>query len=300
LVQDDASHASEVHVISWNIYHGRDAPPDRRLNTLRSLLLRREEDDGVFVQINRSLEQEFGALIAQAGWSVCLLQESPPRWARSLAQCSGAQAFRVLTSRNQLDGISRALARWNPDLIGAWEGGSNLTLVRAPWRLVTGSERSLLLNPLRKRGLRERRRMGFVRLRSGDAHGSDRELCVANVHASHYSRLRAEEDVRTAANAAAAWAGATPLVFAGDFNLRLAGSTLFEELERDLGLAGPTSGDAIDHLLTRGLEPIQPPVRWATERRDALVRRGAETRRVRLSDHAPVEAVLRLPGRMRY
>ena len=62
--------------------------------------------------------------------------------------------FRTLTSRNQLALLTRPIARLRPDLMGSWEGGSNMILVRPPWRIVPGGTRSLLLNPLRERGLR--------------------------------------------------------------------------------------------------------------------------------------------------
>ena len=45
---------------------------------------------------------------------------------------AGPSAQRSLTSRNWLGSVRGALARWNPDLLGSWEGGSNLTLVRGP------------------------------------------------------------------------------------------------------------------------------------------------------------------------
>ena len=60
--------------------------------------------------------------------------------------------------------------------MGSWEGGSNIMLVRPPWR-IAGAPRSLLLNPLPGRGLRERRWMSLVRLRD-----AGRDLCVANLH----------------------------------------------------------------------------------------------------------------------
>ena len=48
--------------------------------------------------------------------------------------------------------------------------------------------------------------------------------------------------------------------------------------------------DSLDHLLARGLEVIRPPSAWPSERRELDVPVGLEMRRLRLSDHAPVEA----------
>ena len=274
----------ELKVLSWNLYHGRDAPPGRGLHTWQSLLLRREEHDDTHVQVNRPLRAEFTALIAAAQWDVCLLQEAPPYWDAALAQATGAASYVTLTSRNWLAPLRERLARWNPDLIGSWEGGSNITLVRPPWR-VAGASRSLLLNPLPERGLRERRRMSFVRMRD-----EGRDVCVANLHLTAGSRPQAEREAERAAATAVRWAGETPLIVGGDFNLRPRETHVFEQLEREYGLAAPTSADALDHLLARGLEVIGKPAQWPLQRRELEAPVGFEIRRLSLSDHAPVEA----------
>jgi endonuclease/exonuclease/phosphatase family metal-dependent hydrolase len=294
--EEGSQGTTEVRAVTWNLHHGRDAPPGHARQSFISRLLRHELDDGAFLEVNRSLEREFASLTAGAAWSVCLLQEVPPRWARTLGEKSGARGVRFLTSRNELWPLTSALARWNPDAIGSWEGGSNLTLVRAPWRVVEGSVRSLLLNPLPARGLHERRRMGFVRLRT-HAPGNEEELCVVNIHASTRSAGDPEEDVRTAARAVDAWAGGAPILLGGDFNLRPRETNVFDELERELGLGRPTAPDAIDHLLVRGLDVIEPPTAWPPERRDVEVRSAAGVRRIRLSDHTPVEGAFAFPRR---
>jgi endonuclease/exonuclease/phosphatase family metal-dependent hydrolase len=274
----------ELTVLSWNLYHGRDAPPGRGLHTWQSLLLRREEHDDTYVQVNRPLRDEFAALIAAAQWDVCLLQEAPPYWDAALARATGAASYVTLTSRNWLAPVRERLARWNPDLMGSWEGGSNITLVRPPWRMA-GASRSLPLNPLPGRGLRERRRMSFVRMRD-----EGRDVCGANLHLTAGSRRQAEREAELAAATAVRWAGETPLIVGGDFNLRPRRTPVFERLEREFGLAAPTSGDAIDHLLARGLDVIRPPAQWQLQRRELEAPVGLETRRLLLSDHAPVEA----------
>jgi endonuclease/exonuclease/phosphatase family metal-dependent hydrolase len=283
-----------VTVLSWNLYHGRDKPPDPSLFTMQSRLMRRTEDNGTYLQVNRCLRDEFAGLVAGASWSVCLLQEAPPSWARILGERSDAQVLLSLTSRNQLGPLTGLLARHNPDLIGSWEGGSNITLVRRPWRVVASDRHSLLLNPLSERGLRERRRMSFVRLRADDRDARPWELCVANLHASHYSRRQAEREGRRAARAALAWARGAPLVLGGDFNVRPRNSHLFEELERDFGLAPAEDATAIDHILAHGLRVVRRPERWPVGRRELELRWQAGMRRIRLSDHDPVEAAFRL------
>jgi hypothetical protein len=56
-------------------------------------------------------------------------------------------------------------------------------------------------------------------------------------------------------------------------------------------LAAPTAPDAIDHLLVRGLDVIERPRRLAPERRELSEPDG---RRIRLSDHAPVDGAFAL------
>lgn len=273
-----------IRVITWNVFHGRDDPPDPGLRTWRSRLLRKTERNATHIQVNRSLLDEFASLLAEADWSICLLQELPPAWASPLERRTGAAGHLVLTSRNQLASMRRRLGRWSPDLLGSWEGGSNLVLARPPWRIARRG--APLLNPLPRRGLRERRRMALVTLAAEAA-----QLAVANLHASAGNRFQAEEDVRHAAELAVSFAGRRPLVFGGDLNLRPRSSSVFQELERRFRLASPTAPDAIDHILTRGLRAIDPPHAWPDTRRERPFReQGQGSRRLRLSDHAPVEA----------
>jgi hypothetical protein len=53
----DDRRLDELAVLSWNIHHGRDAPPDPELHTLRSRLLRTTEQNGSHIQVNRSLRE---------------------------------------------------------------------------------------------------------------------------------------------------------------------------------------------------------------------------------------------------
>jgi endonuclease/exonuclease/phosphatase family metal-dependent hydrolase len=279
----------EFRTLTWNLFHGRDFPPNDRLFTLRSRLLRATERDATHAQVNRDLLAEFSEVLAGATWELCLLQEVPPHWAGPLAQRCHAEAARVLTSRNQLPALRRRLAGWNPDLVGSAEGGSNLTLVRSPWHVT--EQRELLLNPLPDRRFRERRRMSFIA-----ASRDGGEVCIGNLHATAGDRKRAEQDVLRAAEAAVGWSGGRPLLLGGDYNVRPASSKVFEELERRFGLAGPTGPHAIDHLLVRGMETVQVPRPWPPERRELEIPSDRGTRRLRLSDHAPIQATYRLPA----
>jgi endonuclease/exonuclease/phosphatase family metal-dependent hydrolase len=262
--------------ISWNLFHGRDFPPDRDLFTWRSRLLRVTERNATHIQVNRDLRAEFASMLATAEWDVALLQECPPRFATALAAACGAEGHRVLTSRNGLGGLRAWAARLNPDLIASGEGGSNLTLVRTEGALGgIAVRRATAIHE----GRPERRAMAFTRTASG--------VCVANLHATNDDPPLAIEDLRRAAAAAAEWAGDSPLLFGGDLNLRPAQNPeIFEELAAGNGLAGPTAPDAIDHILCRGLHMVSAPTRWAPERREVK----EDGLALRLSDHAPVEA----------
>lgn len=294
----------QVKAISWNLFHGRDFPPDPALFTWRSRLLRTTERNETHVQVNRDLREEFCRLLAAAEWDVALLQECPPRWREALARACEAEAHMALTSRNSLGALRALAARLNPDLVAAVEGGSNLTLVRrddrsspsavsyVPYRHIS---RSGTMGGIAERrevaiheGRPERRAMAFTRIGLGD----NPPLCVANLHATNDRPQLATEDVLRAAEAATAWAGDAPLIFGGDLNLRPAETpTVFEKLRERFGLASPTAPDAIDHLLVRGLDVVDPPHPWPPEQRELR----EDGRALRLSDHAPVEARFTTP-----
>jgi endonuclease/exonuclease/phosphatase family metal-dependent hydrolase len=266
----------EFTAIAWNLFHGRDFPPDPQLRSWRSRLLRIDERNQTHIQVNRDLTTEFATLLAATAWDIALLQECPPRFEAALARACGAEAHRVLTSRNALGGLRGLLARQNPDLMASGEGGSNLTLVRVPGRVGGIAERRELAI---HEGAPERRAMALTRTASG--------VCIANLHATNDRPDLATEDVLRAARAAGEFAGSAPLLFGGDLNLRPAEDpAVFERLREDFGLAAPTAPRAIDHLLSRGLEVLEPPLAWPPERRELPL----DGRALRLSDHAPLQA----------
>jgi hypothetical protein len=266
-----------MRVLSWNLYHGRDHPPDPALFTLRSRLLRTTERNATHVQVNRPLLDEFVRVLDGLAWDVALLQEAPPRWFGELRRRTGSTGVRVLTSRNVWPPVQGALADWNPDLLASWEGGSNQILVRRPARILDHRRLTLARRP-------ERRRMHWVRL----DHPEAGLLGVANLHLSTRRPRAAGAEVVAAAEAAVLWSGAAPLVFGGDLNLlpRSAPEPFALLLDR-FGLRAPTAPDAIDHVLCRGLEIAEPARRLAPERRELIEPDGL---RLRLSDHAPVAA----------
>jgi endonuclease/exonuclease/phosphatase family metal-dependent hydrolase len=278
----------QIAAITWNLFHGRDAPPDPALFTWRSRLLKITERGAEYAQVNRSLYAEFATALSGMTWDVALLQECPPRWAPRLAEALGAETHLSLTSRNRLAPLSGWIADLNPDLVASSEGGSNLTLFRGA--LLEGKP------PIAERreleihhGRPERRTMAFTRTSAG--------LCVANLHATNDRPEIAGPEVLRAADTAVDWAGGAPLLFGGDLNLRPAEQPqVFDQLREMHGLEPPTAPDRIDHLLSRGMRLLDPPadlphpeVARAADYHGPLgLWRREAGRRIRLSDHSPV------------
>ena len=197
-----------IAILTWNLFHGRTDPPSGRL-----------------------AQREFERAIAGWDWDVALLQEVPPWWPAPLAEACRASMRMVLTSRNELPALRRALALRAPDTIRSGQGGSNAILVRG--------QRIAEHRAVRLRWLPERRSMHAVRLASG--------LWAGNLHAEKQPRPRPLRDVARAGNALFAWAGEdAPLVLGGDFNV---GDPEVPGMER-------LSWHGVDHVFARGLERV--------------------------------------------
>ena len=238
-----------VRALTWNLFHGRDHPRAGGVDAKRPLL------------------DEFATLLDGLRWDIALLQEAPPRWLRPLGRKCRAHGALGLTSRNELPWLRAAVADRFPDLIKSNEGGSNITLVRVPARVEAVERHRLAWRP-------ERRALLLTRVATADG----RRLAVADMHLSVPATGQGHAELVRAAELAVAFAGSDPLIVGGDLNLRpVQHRPAFEEVERRFGLAAPTGPKAIDHLLVRGLEVIEPP--RAAER---------DAGPLRLSDHAPV------------
>jgi endonuclease/exonuclease/phosphatase family metal-dependent hydrolase len=264
-----------IRLLTWNLCHGRDTPPEPKLFTWRSRVLGVTERGERYAQVNRPLRREFTAVLAALDWDVALVQETPPRWHEPLARDLGATGACALTSRNSLASLRAWAAGLNPDLIASNEGGSNQTLARGGWTVAETRVHTLTERP-------ERRRMLWTRLRSGDG----AELAVANLHASVRRVPESSDQVLAAAGRAIEWAGELPLVFGGDLNHSLDREpSVFEQLDRRYGLRPPTAGAAIDHLLVHGLEVVEAPRELPDSVRELAAGDGIL---LRLSDHACV------------
>lgn len=264
-----------MRALSWNLFHGRDFPPDRELHTWRSRLGRVTEASATHVQVNRSLLEEFATVLARDPWDVALLQEAPPRWLVPLCRRVGAHGALALTSRNLGAAARSFVAERNPDLIASNEGGSNQILVRPPWRIAEVHRLTLNLLP-------ERRRMLWTGLERPDR----ARLAAATLHGTARDEAAAVRDAELAAERSLAWASGAPLVFGGDLNLRpRTAPAAFDRLRKRFGLAPPSATSAVDHLFVRGLESAGAPVILEPEWRELRFPGG---RLLRLSDHPPI------------
>ena len=264
----------DLHAVTWNLFHGRDWPPEGEPRLARGRLSGKPLRGKAYENVNRDLLDQFAALLSKPPWDVALLQEVPPPWARGLARACGAQRHRALTSRNWLLPVTGLIGRWRPDLIGSSAGGSNLTLVRPSGGEI--AERRTVVLTRRP----QRRVMVLTRLESG--------LRIANVHVST-GWTAAERDLLSGAETASDWAGTDPLLFGGDFNVRPRDTKVYDQVAERFGLAPPTAPDRLSHLLVRGLEVVEHPAAWPPEARDVVDPKTGL--KIRLADHNPVEGI---------
>jgi len=268
---------SLFRAVTWNLSHGRDFPPDQGLLTTRSRLFAATAYGETYAQVNRSLLPDFGGVLDNLGWQVALLQEAPPRWLEQLRGRCQAAGELGLTSRNGFAWARNALTRLNPDLMASNEGGSNMVLVRNPGTLDEVAHVEVARRPERRALLLAR-----VRLPYGG------RLAVGCTHLSVPQTGQGEAELVASAERAVEFAGSDPLLFGGDLNLHLSQHAgAFEEVRMRFGLAPPTPGSAIDHLLARGLHIAEQPRALEDAWREVP---GPEGLRLRLSDHAPVIA----------
>jgi endonuclease/exonuclease/phosphatase family metal-dependent hydrolase len=190
-----------MRVLTWNLFHGRSKPPSRH-----------------------PLLREFAEALASWEWDVALLQEVLP-WPPVLAAVAGADQRTVLTSRNQLLPLRKAIAVRNPELIKSGAGGANAILVRRDAILEHRTHR-LRLCP-------ERRCAHGVRLESG---------WVVNVHAHVRPPSKAWSDAIEALATGRRWSAGAPLIFGGDLNLK---HPAFNGMNH-------VAGHYVDHVFTDG------------------------------------------------
>jgi endonuclease/exonuclease/phosphatase family metal-dependent hydrolase len=242
---------------SWNLFHGRTAPPGRR-----------------------AYLEEMVWLASADRPDVLCLQEIPVWATGHLEAWSGMRAVVDVATRPTLPGrLARALTDLNNAFFrAAFTGQANATLVAPQLRVLEHTR--LVLNPgiggalPRIPFVRERRICQVVGIELPDKG----RLLLGNLHASTQPGSAEDEVLRAAAFLAAVVREGEPIVLAGDFNLRADSAALAQLCSAEWGFSAPSGG--IDHILVRSL-PSEPLEVWPVERR-------SENGPV-LSDHAPIE-----------
>jgi endonuclease/exonuclease/phosphatase family metal-dependent hydrolase len=232
-----------VRVLTWNLMHGRAVPP-----------------------AGRDLFGEFAQALGSWSWDVALLQEVPPWWPALLARRLGAEERLVLTSRNALLPLRRAIAmRW-PDVMKSNGGGANAILVRGG-PILEHRIRRLCWTP-------ERRWVHAVRLEG--------PLWVGNLHATVHDDPAARRDCDRAARAVLGWAADEPAILGGDFNVRRLTLDGFEHAgDHDVdqvfvrGLAADGEAAVLDRGRLSDHAPVAVEVSCARRDRSAARTRGA-------------------------
>src|SRR5262249_55827483 len=113
----------QLTVMTWNLFHGRDWPPEPPLQVRahKGNFRRGPRLGERYEQANWDLFDRFAGLIRRIDWNVAFFQECPPRWKQRLAEACDAEAHRVLSGRNWLQPLTSLIGSWRPDLLGAWE-----------------------------------------------------------------------------------------------------------------------------------------------------------------------------------
>jgi endonuclease/exonuclease/phosphatase family metal-dependent hydrolase len=164
---------------------------------------------------------------------------------------------------DQLGALGRRLTALAPDVFrSAFNGQANALLVRAPFEAV-GEQR---VETIRERGLLERRVCQLVRVAT-----SANVILLANFHATAHRPEQARREIERVGQLVS---GDEPAIVCGDFNAAQTGIP---------GFSPPIPG--LDQILVRALDFERPPRAWERGRRRVDGRL--------LSDHAPVEAVVR-------
>lgn len=241
-------------VRTWNIFHGRTVPEGGALHV-----------------------EQMVRLVTQDRPGIVALQEVPVWALARLEEWSGMRALGAVAMRARGGPLARWLTALDPRRVRSTLVGQANALLLGVDLEIAGAQQVVRLNP---RALRRSVRVGEAKRLDWTR---NRRVCqivpvradrttfhAVNLHASKWpelARLELERLGRLIPDG--------PALVSGDLNAPETGLP---------GFSRPLPG--IDQILVRGLELERPPARWPAERRryDGAL----------LSDHAPVEATLRV------
>ncbi|MFT4035433.1 MAG: endonuclease/exonuclease/phosphatase family protein [Patulibacter sp.] len=254
----------ELRVASWNLFHGRAVP------AMRSNLL-----------------PQVAAVLADADWEVCGLQELPPWWARSLAQACGAslRVARTSLARGVLPAAQRRLCEHDPELLGARGAAVNALLVRPSAGWIVDHRVARL------RRVPQRRSVQAVQL----ARPGARTVWVANAHTHNRPLSAATGDLARAIGLVQPWAStADAAILLGDFNVPAA----IAKQQAPAGGLRWLAGERVDHLLvSAGVQLAAPATAEWPQVAGTRAQAGTQTQAAgHLSDHRLLAATLTLPA----
>jgi endonuclease/exonuclease/phosphatase family metal-dependent hydrolase len=207
--------------------------------------------------------EEAVRLVTQDAPDIVALQEVPPWALPGLTAWSGMRAYGEQTKRSLLGPLAQFLQRLDPIHVrSGLTGQANVLLIGPRLELVSSGD-SLVLNPGSRR---ERRIYQAVRIRV-----AGRPILIGHFHATNGDTRSARAEINRVGELVEAEGSC---IILGDFNVPGTGLP---------GFSHPLPG--IDQILARGLELVEGPSPWPNERR--------RSRGWLVSDHAPVEAVVR-------
>lgn len=298
---------TEVALLSWNVFHCRDAapspPPDWRSTLLRTPRVR----DG-YIHRNRRHVAEVAAVVRTVGADVAALQEVPPGAVAEIARLTGMRALAVRTAPLVGPAVARdAIGRLAPDLVRTHEGNANVLYV-APSIVVDDLLRARHVPFSRKLALTHRRgidraaavhwlleRRALIAARLTLPGGASLCVVCAHTHGGSDPRITQLEIERVAA-VATRYATRHELVVAGDFNARPGDAAFAPLLAAGLRPTSTASAELrrIDHILARGCTVVDPQRGLPPDRHEVAVTHRGERLVARLSDHTPITARLRV------
>ncbi len=260
-------------VVTWNLFHGRTAPPSGEAH----------------------LEEMVGRVAASAPGVACL--QELPAWALDrLERWSGMRVVPAVAMPALGGPLASRLTGHAPDrLRSGLTGQANAILVASSLEVHDTAVLPLNSRRFRRREAQRVRLPGDVRRAWGQNRRiaqvvrigtGGRTLAVLNTHLTRLADSRpADAELERALSYVSGFARPDePIVFCGDLNLTPSSSTVLAGVAA-LGFSPPRP--EVDQILVRGLPLQRGPAAWPESRR----RRGAFL----LSDHAPVEAAMMWP-----